>query len=72
MCIQEKENATYIMLTVIRNFNTNIDVQCSPFIILYLVSIGMNRVISGQCYKGLILQRNYRKMTIYGQFSIIA
>ena len=38
--------------------------QYSPFIILYLGSIGMDRVISEPCYKETILQRNYRKMTI--------
>ena len=30
---------------------------------LYLGSIGMDHVISEPCYKGTILQRNYRKMT---------
>ena len=34
-------------------------IQCSPFIMLCLVSIGMDHVISEP-----ILQRNYRKMTI--------
>ena len=36
---------------------------------LYLGSIGMDRVISELCYKGTILQRNYRKMTIKWSFS---
>ena len=31
---------------------------------LYLGSIGMDNVISEPCYKGTILQRDYRKMTI--------
>ena len=44
-------------------------VQYSPFIMLYLGSIGMDRVISDPCYKGTILQRNYRKMTIKWSFS---
>ena len=36
---------------------------------LYLGFIGMDRVISEQCYKGTILQKNYRKMTIKWSFS---
>ena len=44
-------------------------VQCSPFIMIYLRSIGMDHVISELCYKGTILQRNYRKMTIPWSFS---
>ena len=41
-------------------------IQYSPFIMLYLWSIcpGMDCVISEPCYKGTILQRNYKKMTI--------
>ena len=31
----------------------------------------MDCVINELCYKGTILQRNYRKMTINGHFSII-
>ena len=31
-------------------------------------SIGMDHVISELCYKGTILQRNYRKMTIVWSF----
>ena len=46
-----------------------IHVQCSPFKTLYLGFIGMDRVISGSCYKGIILQRNYKKMTISWSFS---
>ena len=38
-------------------------VQCSRFIMLYLGSIRMDPVISEPCYKGAILQRNYRNMT---------
>ena len=33
--------------------------QCSSFIVLCLESIGMEL-----CYKGTILQRNYRKMMV--------
>ena len=43
--------------------------QCSPF---YNSMIGAHRnscVISKFCYKGTILQRNYRKMTISWPFS---
>ena len=38
-------------------------IQFSPFITLCLGSIGMDQVIS-EPYKGTVLQRNYRKMTI--------
>ena len=44
-------------------------VHCSPFIMLCLGSIGMDRVISKFCFKRTILQRNYRKMTILQSFS---
>ena len=50
---------------------TGFTVQCSPFIVLCLGAIGMDRVISEQCYKWKILQSNYRKMTIHGHFPII-
>ena len=40
-------------------------------ITLFLGSIGMDDVISELSYKGNILQRNYRKMTIHGHFPII-
>ena len=43
--------------------------ECSPFIMLCLGSIGMDSVISESCYKGTILQMNYRKMTIKWLFS---
>ena len=34
------------------------NVQCSPFIMLYLGSIGRERVICESCYKGTILEQN--------------
>ena len=37
----------------------------SPFITLCLGSIELDHVISELCYKGIILLRNYRKMTIW-------
>ena len=40
-------------------------VQGSPFITLCLGPIELDHVISEPCYKGIILQRNYRKMTIW-------
>ena len=51
--------------------------QCSPFITLYLGSIGMGHISSESCDKGKILQRNYRtilqrnywKITISWSFS---
>ena len=43
-----------------------------PCMKLCLGSIGMDCVISESCYnRGTILQRNYRKITIYGHFPII-
>ena len=42
-------------------------IQCSPFIMLYLGSIGMAPVISELCYKGPILQR-LTKMTMEWSF----
>ena len=44
-------------------------VQYSLFLALSLRSIGMDFVISELCYKGTILQRIYRKMTILWPFS---
>ena len=43
--------------------------QCNPFIMLCLGSIEMDGVTSDSCYKGTLLQRNYRKMTISWSFS---
>ena len=43
--------------------------QCSPFIMLCFGSIEIDHVISELCYKGTILQKNYRKMTILWSFS---
>ena len=44
-------------------FTESVDIQCSPFITLYLGSTGMDHVIGELFYKGAILQRDYRKMT---------
>ena len=38
----------------------------------FLESIGMDRVLSESCYKGTILQKKYRKMTIKWSFSYIS
>ena len=48
-----------------------IKIQCSPFITLCLssIGIGMDCFICESCYKGTILQRNYRTMTILWSFS---
>ena len=43
--------------------------QQSPFIRLCLESKGIDHVLSESCYKGTILQRHYRKMTIKWSFS---
>ena len=48
---------------------TPVHVQCSPSITLCLGSIGMDSVISESCNKGIILQRNYRKITILWSLS---
>ena len=45
------------------------NIQSSPFKMLYLGSIGMDHVISESYYTGVILQRNYRKMTMLWSFS---
>ena len=53
-------------------YGLNFSIQCSPLIRLQLGSIRMYRIISEPCYKGTILQRNYRKMTInYRKMTII-
>ena len=45
------------------------NVQCSPFIMLYLGSMGIDCVITESCYIGTFLQRKNRKMTIKWSFS---
>ena len=45
--------------------------QCGLSITLFLWSIQMDCVISELYYKGTILQRNYSKMTMIGDFPII-
>ena len=44
-------------------------VQCNPSVMLCLGSIGMDCVVSESCYRGTILQWNYRKITILWSFS---
>ena len=44
-------------------------VQCTPFIMISVASIGMDCIIDKSCCEGTILQRNYRKMTISWSFS---
>ena len=44
-------------------------VQFSPFITLCLGSIGMDCVISEWCYDGIVLQKNFRIMTILWSLS---
>ena len=46
------------------SFHSYKNIQCSFFITLCFGSIGMDCVITVTCYKGTILQKNYRKMTI--------
>ena len=43
--------------------------QHSPLMVLYLPSIRVNYVISESYYKGIILQRNYRKYDHSWSFS---
>ena len=45
-------------------FGQRIDKHCGPFKTSCFGSIGMNLMKSESYYKGTILQRNYRKMTI--------
>ena len=42
-------------------------IHFNPFIILSLGSIEMDHVISELCYKGVVLQKNYRKITTGSQ-----
>ena len=44
-------------------------IECSPFIMQCLGSIEMDCVISEPCYKGTILQRNYRIYNFYVKFN---
>ena len=46
-------------------------IQFSPFIMLCLVYIQMDCVIGESYYKETMLQRNYWKITIHGNFPII-
>ena len=48
------------------------DTVLSLYNAIFEVPLGMDIVISESFYKGKILQRNYRKMTIYGHFPIIS
>ena len=40
------------------------EIQYSLLITLCLGSVGMDHVISKLCYKGTLLQKNYRKINI--------
>ena len=69
----EKKNRLLLKYTVFKNdlkrgspkiLKQNYTIQGSPFITLYLGSTELERVISEPCYKGIILYRNNRKMTI--------
>ena len=42
--------------------------QCCPFTIIDLESLGKEPVINKSCYKETILQRNSRKMVIFLKF----
>ena len=55
-------------LPIIQRVKVYFIVQYSPFITLCLRSIRLDCVISEPCYIGTILQKNYRKITIYGHF----
>ena len=50
---------------VVRYLDSMICIQGSLFITLCSGSIELDPVISEPCYKGIILYRNYRKMTIW-------
>ena len=55
-------------MAIYRRNNATINTVKS-YIMLLSGSIGMDHVISKSCYKGTILQRNYKKMTILWSFS---
>ena len=55
-------HAEYTLGMVQLRNHFRLKVQCSPFMTLYLGSMGTDCVISESCYKGTIFQRNYRKI----------
>ena len=55
-------------MTSVLLFSHTVPFTCSPFITLSLGPIGMGHVISELCYRGTVLQRNYRKMNILWSF----
>ena len=70
---ENKDNGHHRQANRITSFmyiaTQTLEVQCSSLITLCLDSIEMAHVISELCSKGIILQRNYRKMTILWSFS---
>ena len=54
-----------IPVKILKKIIEKSEIQGSPFITLCLGSIELDRVISEPCYKGIILERNYWKITIW-------
>ena len=46
--------------------------QCHPFIMLWLLSIGTDPVISDSCYKGAIFKGIIGKCPFHGPFPMIS
>ena len=61
-------NLLYIVVKCLLSSVSFVNAQLSPFIMLFR-SIGIGFVVNDPCYKGTILQKNYRKMTISWAFS---
>ena len=62
--------ASKVVSTLIRYlFAPKMAIHLSSFITLCLGSIGMYRVLSEPRYKGTVLLKNYRKVTITWSFS---
>ena len=69
--ISSKHSAVYITVQwwvcpEITSIYSSVPLYCFS---LYLESIEMDHVLSESCYKGTILQRSYRKMTMLWSFS---
>ena len=65
LCRPLKEPILYADTNVLNIVAILVIVQCCPFETLCLGSIGMDIAISQWCYKGTILQKNYRKLISY-------
>ena len=57
-----------IFLPCFQLIDVQAELQCSPFIMLCMGSMGMDCVIRESCYKGTISQRNYLWSFYYNSF----